>query len=522
MDGRPLTIFFFLVFFIGAAFSNPVQQGQLALSVFSPVPGSALRGGALAAIDLNVSGIDANVSSLSFDINYSALPSQGSGVPIVASGFAGGAVPCDLNNVLQGALCHYSWAVPQADGNFHLLARVLDGNFFAAAGASDGNRLAFAATGRFIIDSSAPSTSLSASASAGSADVNLSCSDGNGSGCAATKYRFDSNSAAGVSFGQWADYNVTLRVTGDGNFGVEYYSQDRAGNSGVSGLAYVIIQPAAPDANMAVPDANSSRGLNAPAPDANASKANAPPDVNAPVITLLAPLNASSVGTAVYSIRLSTNELASCTFSLNDGNEAAFAATNGGMNHLAGRNSDRNGSYAMHIICADSNSNMATLGSNYTIAISGIAPDINASADMNVVYIPDFNFHRAADPNSGRQYLSTYGVAFLGKVKAFIDSVFSGILGGGGGNPADSNASSAPLRGLYLAPDLNYFLAIDSNTSPSFDLLSQIKAALDSFIATIAPAPSKPRVVEQVDVNVNGQAAKCIGISCYAIPEAVQ
>ncbi len=482
-------LLFFLLLVAGMAFGDDANSGGVPENAASaPVvgiaflPGTpAVKGGSFVTVTVSLSSADSPLSKILLDINYGESALQGSGLPVVvsASTAQGGAFSCADGNLVAGITCTFQWQVPSADGSYYLFAHASGGGLgsFAATSAS------------MIVDSTPPSTVISVPLvlDANNADFILSCSDENGSGCAVIKYRLDTDAGAQISFGGPADYAGKVTVTGDGNWAMEYHSIDAAGNTEAPKTEYLIIAGRGgtqADLNLGVAglnaDANLGLDLNA-STDLNGSAAVPPPDLNTQH-----DLNLGLTQSDLNALARDTNALDVNVLDLNAHDANAFDANAGkDLNIDADANSDAN---------------------------SGLAA-------AGIFTIPDFNFFRAAGADSWG-YFSTFDLGFLGRIKGFLDSLLAGLSGGSSGNTVLSG-SAHDLNGLYIVPDLNYFVAIDSNSSPSFGFVFSVKAAIESFIVTMGlSAPEEP--LEAKDVVVNGVAAKCFGIACESLPGEVK
>jgi len=75
--------------------------------------------------------------------------------------------------------------------------------------------------------------------------LNLTCADAT-SGCYLTQYRIDSNNLAGISMGAWQTYSSTIPITVDGNYAIDYNSQDYAGLIETTNRVYAQLDKSAP------------------------------------------------------------------------------------------------------------------------------------------------------------------------------------------------------------------------------------------------------------------------------------
>ncbi|MBU2100378.1 hypothetical protein KKB11_04050 [Candidatus Micrarchaeota archaeon] len=112
-----------------------------------------------------------------------------------------------------------------------------------------------------LVDKTAPSTSWDGNHNTWQsmdANIHLTCSDAT-SGCSSTKYRLDTNSATGISYGAWTTYDTNILITSDGNFAIDFNSLDNAGNYGDSNVFYVLIDQTAPVVTISNPTDGSSQ-----------------------------------------------------------------------------------------------------------------------------------------------------------------------------------------------------------------------------------------------------------------------
>ncbi len=118
------------------------------------------------------------------------------------------------------------------------------------------------------IDRTKPSTTSDANSGWQTTDANvkLACADpgwingdGNesGSGCASTLYRLDTNDSNGVSYGAWQTYSASagIPISSDGNFAVQFFSTDNAGNGETAQTVYVTVDKSAPTTTANAPSA---------------------------------------------------------------------------------------------------------------------------------------------------------------------------------------------------------------------------------------------------------------------------
>jgi hypothetical protein len=98
------------------------------------------------------------------------------------------------------------------------------------------------------IDKNVPYTYHSTIGSCTSSDFNvyIYCSDNTGSGCSATKYRLDTDATSTVSYGSWADYSGNLEFASDGNYALQFYSQDAVGNVSATQTKYAVLDKTEP------------------------------------------------------------------------------------------------------------------------------------------------------------------------------------------------------------------------------------------------------------------------------------
>ena len=112
-----------------------------------------------------------------------------------------------------------------------------------------------------LIDQTAPSTSWDGNHNTWQsmdANIHLTCSDAT-SGCSSTKYRLDTNSATGISYGAWTTYDTNILISSDGNYAIDFNSLDNAGNYGDSNVFYILIDQTAPVVTISNPTDGSSQ-----------------------------------------------------------------------------------------------------------------------------------------------------------------------------------------------------------------------------------------------------------------------
>ncbi len=138
------------------------------------------------------------VSDLNLD-DYADLPS----------------LDCDDSNWEDSTRCIYSWTIGEiTDGNYFIDLNVWDSDY----NAQDSSNASF------MVDQNAPATSDNAPGGwqSNPVTVTFSCQDGAGeSDCNFSRYSVD--------YEGWST-GSSVRVSGDGNHSVRYYSVDRAGN----------------------------------------------------------------------------------------------------------------------------------------------------------------------------------------------------------------------------------------------------------------------------------------------------
>jgi hypothetical protein len=143
--------------------------------------------------------------------------------------------------------CNYPWNTTGiTDGNYYLKLIGAD-THGSQTDYSDKN---------FLVDNTKPSTRWDGNHNVWQkfdANIHLTCSDGNGSGCSSTKYRLDSDSNTGISYGSWQNYDSNILVSSDGNWAIDFNSTDNSGNVGDTNTFYVLVDKTIPTITISSP-----------------------------------------------------------------------------------------------------------------------------------------------------------------------------------------------------------------------------------------------------------------------------
>jgi hypothetical protein len=143
--------------------------------------------------------------------------------------------------------CNYPWNTTGiTDGNYYLKLIGAD-THGSQTDYSDKN---------FLVDNTKPSTRWDGNHNVWQkfdANIHLTCSDGNGSGCSSTKYRLDSDSNTGISYGSWQNYDSNILISTDGNWAIDFNSTDNAGNIGDTNTFYVLVDKTIPTITISSP-----------------------------------------------------------------------------------------------------------------------------------------------------------------------------------------------------------------------------------------------------------------------------
>ena len=194
-------------------------------------------------IDFNVQ--DADITSnadgnLFLDIYYSSTQ-FGFENAVISDGnlFDSSTFTCDDTDFSDSTHCTYTWDISAvADGNYFIDLNVHDDSDANAIDTSDYS---------IMVDNTPPTTTWDGNTTWQNTDANihLSCLDAT-SGCSVTKYRLDTDSSDGISYGSWQTYDMNILVTQDGNWAIDFNSQDVAGNIEATNTYYVLIDKQAP------------------------------------------------------------------------------------------------------------------------------------------------------------------------------------------------------------------------------------------------------------------------------------
>lgn len=90
------------------------------------------------------------------------------------------------------------------------------------------------------------------------ANIHLTCTDST-SGCATTRYRLDTDSNIGVSYGNWQTYDSNILISRDGNWAIDFNATDTAGNASDTNTFYVLIDQTLPTVTITSPVNGSSQ-----------------------------------------------------------------------------------------------------------------------------------------------------------------------------------------------------------------------------------------------------------------------
>ncbi|MFH1587911.1 MAG: FG-GAP-like repeat-containing protein [Candidatus Diapherotrites archaeon] len=130
----------------------------------------------------------------------------------------------------------------QSDGNYAIDFNSLD----AANNLEDTNTI------YILIDSTAPTTTSDANTGWQNRDANvkLTCSDSVANtqsiGCNITKYRVDTDSSNAVSYGAWQTYDSNVFFNTDGNWAIDFNSNDSLGNQETVNTEYILLSKTNP------------------------------------------------------------------------------------------------------------------------------------------------------------------------------------------------------------------------------------------------------------------------------------
>lgn len=195
-------------------------------------------------IDLNVMDFDTN--SLILDLNVSTSNTEGSGSVIVKDLNLSklspiGSFSCEDTDFTNVTSCSVDLNIDSdvlSDNNYFILARL-----YAGIGTDFS-----VTTNSFQVDSSKPTTAWDKDTNSwytSNQTVALTCYD-DGSGCLSTKYRLDTDSTIGVTYGAWQAYTVPFAITDDGSWALDFNSTDVIGNVGDTNTMFLFLDKTAP------------------------------------------------------------------------------------------------------------------------------------------------------------------------------------------------------------------------------------------------------------------------------------
>ena len=222
------------------------------VSITAPTStGTLLKGGSVYSITFNLSDEKDSAVGLLFDLNYSSSASQGTGTVIINDGNVAitSGLSCDSNIIVTTTNCSYAWSVPSDDANYFILLSATD----------DSNISFDASDNNFLVDSIAPYTTADLNNNvwqSTDANVILTCADGSGSGCQNIFYKLDSDDTNTSSLGAEQVFDTNILITADGNWGIQFFSQDNVDNNETVETQYILIDQTAPVTSNLVPSAN--------------------------------------------------------------------------------------------------------------------------------------------------------------------------------------------------------------------------------------------------------------------------
>ena len=214
--------------------------------------GGQAKGGETYDLNFVVSG-DYNAMQYLVDVNLTNSPTMGVGAEIFSDYNLSTQFTHDSNTMISPIAFTTTFTMPSMDSNYYICVQLTD--------SANSNTFEECSDMSFIADSTAPSTSWDGTHATWQdidMNVHLTCSDlnstgGAGVGCHQTRYRKDTDASSTVSFSDWSIYDANIMFNVDGNWTLEFDSNDMISNTGDTNRFDVLIDKSAPSFSLPYP-----------------------------------------------------------------------------------------------------------------------------------------------------------------------------------------------------------------------------------------------------------------------------